>query len=138
MAYEGNAFTKEELNDMIIDAVAVLIGDYRAERKKAAILLLKALIPHDLLQSILEDDCVFPADRNDPMVRAWKKEVLSRGRCEECGGTENLEAHHVLRWCEYPKGRVDTKNGQCLCSKCHAHEHRFERSHAMMIARTRR
>ena len=138
MAYRGNAFSEEELRDMILDAVAVLIGDYSAERKKAAILLLKALIPHDLLQAILEDDCVFPADRDDPQVRVWKKTVLARGRCEECGSTDNLEAHHVLRWSEYPRGRVDVKNGQCLCDKCHAHEHRFEKAYAMMTAGRRR
>jgi len=48
----------------------------------------------------------------------WSEIIRSKGRCEICGKTDNLQAHHVigrinlaLRW--------DIKNGVCLCSSCH-------------------
>ena len=50
--------------------------------------------------------------------RAWSKKILSKGKCEVCGNTEYLNAHHIegrrnlrLRW--------DLRNGVCLCSGCH-------------------
>lgn len=130
--------TEKEKTEIIIEAIAVLIGDYSIIRKRAAILLLKALLPHSILNSILEDisneEGVFPFSRNDPKVRKWTKAVLGRGKCERCGATEHLEAHHILRWAEYPKGRVDMNNGECLCHKCHTDEHIDEPSYYMMKA----
>ena len=145
MAYEGNTFTEKELNDMVIDAVAVLIGDYSAIRKRAAILLLKALIPHKVLDSLLEDvelicneDGIYPTDRRDKRVLKWRREILKRGKCEKCGSIRDLDAHHVEAWAYYPKGRADVENGMCLCHECHTHEHRFDKSYALMRAGGRR
>ena len=135
VAYTGNAFTNEEKHEIIIDAIAVLLGDYSPYRKQAAILLLKALLPHRLAEIILMDDGVYPFDRNDPRVRKWTKEVLSFGRCELCGSAEHLEAHHIVKWADYPKGRADLKNGQCLCHNCHTEEHRYDQSYNMMAAK---
>lgn len=92
--------------EIVIDSVAVLLGDYSNEVK------------------------VF--DRNDPRVRAWKKAVLAKGKCELCGSTENLEAHHIIYWSEYPDGRIDLNNGMCLCHACHTEEHKFDPSYHMM------
>lgn len=121
--------------DLVIDAVAVLLGDYHINKKRAALLLLKALLPHSVVQKILEEDGIYPYDRNDPRVRKWTKEVLARGECELCGSTKHLEAHHILRWAEYPKGRADMDNGQCLCHECHTEEHRYDQSYHMMAAK---
>lgn len=132
MAYTGGKFSKEELWEIAIDAVTVLLGDYNTDRKQAAILLLKAILPHEVVRGILEEDGIYPFSRDDPRVYKWRKAVLSRGRCEECGATEGLEAHHILKWCDYPKGRSDIKNGACLCHKCHTNEHRGDICYHMM------
>lgn len=126
--------TAKEKTDIVIDAIAVLIGDYSIVRKQAAILLLKAFLPHKILQDILNSDGIYPFSRNDPKVRVWTKEVIKVGKCEVCGSTKELEAHHIIKWADYPKGRTDIKNGQCLCHKCHTDEHYGDRSYYMMKA----
>ena len=123
------------MNDLIIECVAVLIGDYSVIRKKAALLLLKHYLPHDFLEFLLEDEELYPFERNDKRVREWKKKVLEKGRCERCGTTENLEAHHYIRWADFPQGRIDVENGECLCHRCHTEEHKDERSYNMMKAK---
>ena len=47
--------TAKEKTDIVIDAIAVLLGDYHINRKYAAILLLKALLPHKVVNDILND-----------------------------------------------------------------------------------
>ena len=126
--------TAKEKNEVIIDAIAVLIGDYNINRKYAAILLLKALLPHKILRDILNEDGIYPFSRNDPKVRKWTKEVLKCGKCQRCGNTDNLEAHHIIKWADYPKGRADLKNGQCLCHECHTNEHVDDPSYFLMKA----
>jgi hypothetical protein len=126
--------TAKEKNEIIIDAVAVLIGDYNINRKRAALLLLKAFLPHHILRGILQEDGIHPFDRSDYRVKRWAKEVLKRGRCEKCGATENLEAHHIIKWADYPRGRIDLNNGQCLCHTCHTNEHIDDPSYYMMKA----
>ncbi|WP_409229087.1 HNH endonuclease [Gudongella sp. SC589] len=116
----------------IIDSIAVLLGDYNIYRKKAAVLLLKSLLREEFLKYLLSDNDLFVVDRNDYRVRQWRKNVLSRGVCEICGKTENLEAHHIVKWADYPKGRVDLNNGQCLCSDCHINEHAHDNVVHMM------
>ena len=58
-------------------------------------------------------------DRNSSKVVMWKKKVKAVGKCELCGSTERLVAHHKIPWSESITGRTDRKNGQCLCEKCH-------------------
>ena len=130
--------TAKEKQEIIIESIVVLIGDCNINRKYAAILLLKALIPHSLLRKILEEGGIYPFDRNDYRVRKWTKEVLKRGKCEKCGAKEHLEAHHIIKWTDYPKGRNDPKNGQCLCHECHTNEHNGDRSYYMMKAGRRK
>lgn len=128
----------KEKNELIIDSVAVLIGDYHINRKYAAILLLKALLPREIAKRILEDDGIYPIDRNDPRVRKWKKIILSKGKCEICGTDKELEAHHIIRWADFPKGRIDINNGQCLCIDCHAKMHKDENIEALILSKKRR
>lgn len=127
--------TSEEKREIVIDAVAVLLGDYSINRKYAALLLLKALLPHRILKEILNDDNIHPFKRSDKRVLRWTKEVLKSGKCEICGSKNDLEAHHIIKWADYPKGRADIKNGQCLCHKCHTDQHCDDRSYYMMKAR---
>lgn len=120
--------------DVIIDAVAVLLGDYSTIRKQAAIILLKLTLPSDFFKFLFEDKSLYPFDRNDPRVRQWKNQVLSKGKCEVCGTTNHLNAHHILHWSDYPMGRIDVKNGMCLCDVCHANEHKGEHVFKLMKA----
>lgn len=127
--------TANERVSIIVDSVAVLIGEYNIYRKKAALLLLKAFLPTAFLKFFLSCEEAYPFERNDARVRAWTKAVLSKGRCEECGATEALEAHHIIKWAEYPAGRVDIRNGMCLCHVCHTNEHKEDQSYYLMKAK---
>ena len=55
---------------------------------------------------------------------AWSERIRQYGRCEVCGKTKRLNAHHfysrsirVLRW--------DIDNGFCLCVGCHVFSSNF-------------
>ena len=56
-----------------------------------------------------------------PELKEWRKAVFSRDRykCQECGKTGYLEAHHIKGWRDYPHLRFDIDNGSTLCRKCH-------------------
>ena len=58
-------------------------------------------------------------------LRRWKKTVIERdgGRCRECGATENIHAHHVKPWADFPKLRFALSNGIAICVDCHSHVH---------------
>lgn len=50
--------------------------------------------------------------------KLWSEKIREKGRCEICGQTETLNAHHIvgrrnhaLRW--------SLQNGVCLCAKHH-------------------
>jgi hypothetical protein len=123
--------------DVIIDAFAVLIGDYDANRKKCAHILLKYFAPKDVYAFIMHEvEKEAPViDRCDPRVAKWRKKVVKRGCCERCGTTERLEAHHIAYWSESPKDRINLKNGECLCHDCHTNEHRGERVYYLMLSK---
>lgn len=48
----------------------------------------------------------------------WSAIVRSFGRCEYCGTTETLSAHHVYGRRNH-RLRFDVRNGCCLCYYCH-------------------
>ena len=52
----------------------------------------------------------------------FAKQVLKKDRvCQECGATENLQAHHII---PFSVGGADTlENGEALCPSCHANRH---------------
>lgn len=60
--------------------------------------------------------------RRSKEYMAWVKAVLDRagGKCEECGSTQNVEAHHrVSLYLDFSKA-LDVSNGKALCKKCHS------------------
>lgn len=128
-------YIHEDVKTVVIDAIAVLIGDYEIYRKQAAILLLKALLRDRFMKCLFENGDVYPFDRKDSRVRRWTKEVISKGECEMCGSKDSLEAHHIIKWADYPQGRADIKNGMCLCHNCHTEEHIHDQSYHMMKAK---
>ena len=122
--------------ELAIEVVTTLISENTTiNQKLAASILMKVLFTEEQRKKILEDPELYPFDRNDSRVKAWTKEIVSKGKCEKCGATDNLEAHHIIKWADYPKGRIDPKNGMCLCHKCHTEEHKGDQSYYMMKAK---
>jgi hypothetical protein len=60
---------------------------------------------------------------SNPEYREWRTSVFKRDnwKCKmfnkDCNGM--LQAHHILRWSEYPELRYDINNGITLCIKHH-------------------
>lgn len=127
--------SSEDVRMIIIDSLAVLMGEYSIVRKQAAMILLKIFVNRKFLKFLLGNADICPYDRDDFRVREWKKEVLSKGKCEICGSDKDLEAHHIIKWADYPQGRIDVSNGMCLCHKCHTDEHKEDPSYYMMKAK---
>jgi hypothetical protein len=126
-------------SELAIDVVATLISEKTTiEQKIAASILMKILFTDKERKMILEDPDLYPFSRNDSRVREWTRQIISKGKCEKCCATENLEAHHIIKWADYPKGRIDLINGMCLCHKCHTEEHKDDQSYYMMKAKESR
>lgn len=55
----------------------------------------------------------------------WSKFVRFRdgGCCVNCGSTQRVQAHHIVRKVLYPHGALDTGNGISLCWPCHKQIH---------------
>jgi hypothetical protein len=58
---------------------------------------------------------------SEPKYKEWRMKVFMRDnfRCKMCQSKENLQAHHILRWSEYPELRYDINNGIALCRVHH-------------------
>lgn len=116
--FTGNE-EKVKLAEEMLD---IYLGDYTPEQQYAASILLHMLLKEDyskLMAYVKEITGFRVNDRNSSRVVLWKKKVKQAGRCEICGATENLAAHHKIPWAHSIKGRTDIKNGQCLCNECH-------------------
>ena len=60
----------------------------------------------------------------------WRNKVFQRDNftCQICGTRGGkLEAHHLLRFVDYPKLRLEISNGITLCKKCHRKLHRTKK-----------
>lgn len=130
-------FDKRKTPMMLIECVAVLLGDYEPIRKRAANLLMKMIVSDHAYKEIVKllESEVDVTDRRDPRVAKWRRKVIKRGRCERCGSTEKLEAHHYVHWSESPADRINVKNGVCLCHACHTEEHKGEQVYFLMLSR---
>lgn len=45
--------------------------------------------------------------------------------CVRCGSYDNVHAHHIKPWKDFPELRFDNNNGEVLCVRCHIEEHPF-------------
>ena len=66
------------------------------------------------------------ADLHKDYYNSWSLQIWSKvvrdnanNKCEICGETDDLRAHHVLPKSEYPEQALDPLNGVCLCERCH-------------------
>lgn len=54
--------------------------------------------------------------------KQWRSDIFERDKytCCECGNTNVfLNAHHILKYAEYPQHVLDVDNGITLCEDCH-------------------
>lgn len=67
--------------------------------------------------------------RTTEEANAWKLAVLHRDSytCRMCLSKENLQAHHINSWAEFPEDRFILENGLTLCSDCHNFYHKYEK-----------
>lgn len=58
---------------------------------------------------------------------SWAKNVVASAnyRCDVCGNTSNLHAHHIMPWAGFIEMRYLDDNGACLCKECHYKIHRM-------------
>ncbi|HET8954275.1 MAG TPA: HNH endonuclease signature motif containing protein [Solirubrobacterales bacterium] len=70
---------------------------------------------------------VTPGRGSGGAAARFRREVLARagGRCERCGSTEDVEAHH--RRALTDGGSNDPSNGEALCRRCHRPADRQQR-----------
>jgi 5-methylcytosine-specific restriction endonuclease McrA len=61
------------------------------------------------------------SDYDSPEYKQWRYSVMSKDhfKCVKCGSQKSLQAHHILRWADYPKLRYLISNGVTLCEICH-------------------
>ena len=58
--------------------------------------------------------------RDSAEARQWRKAVVARDVvCVNCGGADNLHAHHIIAWSEAPELSLMLGNGTTLCGACH-------------------
>jgi hypothetical protein len=57
--------------------------------------------------------------------KIWKEKLLKKcgGRCELCGKTQRLHAHHIKSFYDFPELKYEESNGKILCISCHMRHH---------------
>jgi len=57
-------------------------------------------------------------------LHSWSKVIRKRDKkCQLCGVTKELIAHHILYKSKFPKLSLNINNGITLCKKCHLETH---------------
>jgi hypothetical protein len=70
--------------------------------------------------------------------KEWRNNVIKNfgHKCQKCGSTKRITAHHIYTWNTHPELCFDVSNGACLCHKCHLAFHReygFHKTTAAMF-----
>lgn len=63
--------------------------------------------------------------RSGWLYTLWRGAVLRRDKhkCQRCGTSTQLCAHHIQTWDDAPALRFEVANGLTLCRACHVREH---------------
>ena len=60
---------------------------------------------------------------NDPEYKKWRQKIYARDQytCQwqGCKNKRPIQAHHILKWSEYPCLRFHPDNGITLCKQHH-------------------
>lgn len=112
-------------SDIVDACISVMLDDDADPVRRAACgILLECFVPgwRDIADPRLVGMLV---ERDDREVHLWRRSVLKRDgfKCQECGATNNLHAHHIVRWVDAPMLRVFVENGVTLCEQCHVGIH---------------
>ena len=74
----------------------------------------------DLLVFAFAPETFLTSRKGRNKLAIWAKKVKRRdGRCQKCGGKQNLEAHHIIPKNIQPKLAFRVSNGSTLCEICH-------------------
>lgn len=72
---------------------------------------------------------------HDPEVKQWRRDVWERDgfvcRYKDADCQGRIEAHHILRWADFPELRYDVSNGITLC---HYHHPRTRIAETAMLS----
>lgn len=95
-----------------------------ANQKLAARTALKCAYGEESVNRAIEKIAVV-TDRNDSLVRKWRKKCLERDErtCVQCSSNDNLCVHHLSYWSVDPVNRINPDNGVTLCKECHSKVH---------------
>lgn len=118
---DGISISEKE-KGMLEKCIGIYIGKHTPVQQYAATIAIKMILKEkhsELLNALKDVTGCKVNNRGDGKVCAWEKKVKRTGKCEICGSTEKLEAHHIIPWEYSISGRTDVKNGQCLCESCH-------------------
>lgn len=107
--------------------IKIYLGDYSPAQQYAASILMKMILKQKqfnrLMDALKEHTGYKINNRQSSKAVRWSKKIRSAGKCEVCGATEGLQAHHIVPWEYSISGRADLSNGQCLCKECHKMMH---------------
>lgn len=67
--------------------------------------------------------------------KLFSKIVRSVGKCQRCGGTDNLQTAHIISR-KYSATRTDLRNAWCLDARCHRRLTDWPREHSRYITET--
>jgi len=76
------------------------------------------IVPHNKINAVcFECKGIISTDK----YKSWRTSVFNRDNstCQECESREELEAHHIKSWKNFPELRYEVDNGITLCSSCH-------------------
>ena len=123
--------------DVAIDCIAAIMSPTATKyQKTAARVVLNKFFGVVETNNMINDVAVV-YNRNDALVRRWKKAVFERDsyKCRKCGSNKRIVAHHISYWSNDPTNRVNVDNGITLCSKCHAQEHEADGFYGLVASR---
>jgi hypothetical protein len=124
--------TQQPLYNTVDAALLFILAVYEYEKKTGDSSFVKRAYP--IMKEIVhwyENNGIGETakKRNNYKYRQWRSEVIARDgfRCTECGGTEDLVAHHIKPFASYPLERFEVSNGITLCARCHRKTHKEAR-----------